>query len=528
MTKNSKKKRIKLSHKNKNSLYHRRGPQQRFFYRSFPFLASFLLVLKASYSLLSKLFLNYQIMALQFYNTATRSKEPFTLPEGVPAVRIYCCGPTVYHFAHIGNLRTYIFEDFLRRTLEYYGFTVNHVVNITDVGHLTSDGDDGDDKMEKGALRTGKTVWEVADYYTQAFMKDWKALNIVEPSIWCKATDHIQEQIQLVQTLEKKGYTYRTSDGIYFDSAKFPRYPDFAHLDVENLQQGSRIDMGEKRSATDFALWKFSPQDQKRAMEWDSPWGIGFPGWHIECSAMAMHHLGETLDIHCGGSDHVRVHHTNEIAQSECATGKPFARFWMHGEFLRMGSDKMSKSAGEFLTVSLLQEKGFNPLDYRLFALTSHYRNYLNFTWEALESARESLKSLHKKTDALIGKAGLIQSELALRFKNEFQEAIGDDLNMPKALGILNSMLKENLEESEKAALVLDFDRVLGLNLGSIREEYAPKQENVDVFKIDALISLRNEARKNKNWAESDRIRDELKSMNITIKDGPNGTEWSL
>jgi cysteinyl-tRNA synthetase len=205
-------------------------------------------------------------MALQFYNTATRSKEPFTLPEGVPAVRIYCCGPTVYHFAHIGNLRTYIFEDFLRRTLEYYGFAVNHVVNITDVGHLTSDGDDGDDKMEKGALRTGKTVWEVADYYTQTFMKDWKALNIIEPSIWCKATDHIQQQIQLVKTLEEKGYTYRTSDGIYFDSAKFPRYPDFAHLDVENLQQGSRIEMGEKRSATDFALWKFSPRSE-RAME---------------------------------------------------------------------------------------------------------------------------------------------------------------------------------------------------------------------------------------------------------------------
>src|SRR5574344_2038544 len=467
-------------------------------------------------------------MPLNFYNTASLKKAPFTLPAGENTVKMYCCGPTVYHFAHLGTLRTYIFEDTLCRTLEYYGYKLNHIVNITDVGHLTSDGDTGEDKMEKGAARTGKSVWEVAKFYTDAFMADWHALNIKEPTRWTRATDHIKEQIDLVKVLEEKGYTYRTSDGIYFDSLKFPRYADFARLDVENLRKGSRIDMGEKHAATDFALWKFSPTDKKRLMEWDSPWGVGFPGWHIECSAMAMKYNGPTLDIHCGGTDHIRVHHTNEIAQSECATGKPFARFWMHGEFLRMGSDKMSKSAGEFLTVSLLQEKGFNPLDYRLFALTSHYRNYLNFTWEALESARESLKSLHKKTDVLIGKADLIQSELALRFKNEFQEAIGDDLNMPKALGILNSMLKENLEESEKAALVLDFDRVLGLNLGSIREEYAPKQENVDVLKIDALISLRNEARKNKNWAESDRIRDELKSMNITIKDGPNGTEWSL
>lgn len=466
-------------------------------------------------------------MALHLYNTATRSKELFSLPEGQSAVRLYCCGPTVYHFAHIGNLRTYIFEDSLRRVLEYYGYAVNHVVNITDVGHLTSDGDDGDDKMEKGAARTGKSVWEVADFYTEAFMKDWKALNIIEPSIWCKATDHIQEQIALVQKLEEKGYTYRTSDGIYFDSAKFPRYPDFAHLDVENLQQGSRVDMGEKRTVTDFALWKFSPENQKRAMEWDSPWGIGFPGWHIECSAMAMHHLGSTLDIHCGGSDHVRVHHTNEIAQSECATGKPFSRFWLHGEFLRMGSDKMSKSAGEFLTVSLLMEKGFNPLDYRLFALTSHYRNYLNFTWEALESAREGFKNLHKKTDALIGKAGKIESERAQQWQNKFKEAIGDDLNMPKALGILNGVLKDDLADCEKAALVLDFDLVLGLCLDHPRKDYASKKDVVDASKVEELISLRATARASKNWAESDRLRDELKLMNVTIKDGPEGTTWS-
>jgi cysteinyl-tRNA synthetase len=468
-------------------------------------------------------------VALQFYNTATRKKELFTLPEGVPAVRMYCCGPTVYHFAHIGNLRTYIFEDFLVRTLKYYDFKVNHIVNITDVGHLTSDADDGDDKMEKGAAREGKSVWDIAKFYTDAFMADCKRLNIQEPTRWTRATEHIQEQIELVKTLEEKGYTYRTSDGIYFDSLKFPRYADFARLDVENLRKGSRIDMGEKKNATDFALWKFSPTDKKRAMEWDSPWGIGFPGWHIECSAMAMKYNGPTLDIHCGGTDHIRVHHTNEIAQSECANGVPFARFWMHGEFLRLDGSKMSKSSGEFLTVSLLMEKGFNPLDYRYFALGSHYRNYLNFSYESLESAREALKSLHKKTDPLIGKATCIETEKAKAIQNEFRDAIGDDLNMPRALGILNTMLKSDLDDGEKAALVLDMDKIFGLKLDEPREEFEKKADaSIDVAKIESLIALRKAARENKDWAESDRIRDELASMNVVIKDSKEGTTWEI
>ena len=467
-------------------------------------------------------------MALQFYNTASRKKELFTLPEGVPAVRMYCCGPTVYHFAHIGNLRTYIFEDFLVRTLKYYGFKVNHIVNITDVGHLTSDADDGDDKMEKGAAREGKSVWDIAKFYTDAFMADCKRLNIQEPTRWTRATEHIQEQIDLVKTLEEKGFTYRTSDGIYFDSLKFPRYADFARLDVENLRKGSRIDMGEKKNATDFALWKFSPTDKKRAMEWDSPWGVGFPGWHIECSAMAMKYNGPTLDIHCGGTDHIRVHHTNEIAQSECANGVPFSRFWMHGEFLRLDGSKMSKSSGEFLTVSLLMEKGFNPLDYRYFALGSHYRNYLNFSYESLEGAREALKSLHKKTDPLIGKATSIESEKAKVFQNEFCEAIGDDLNMPRALGILNTMLKSDLDDGEKAALVLDMDKIFGLKLDEPREEFEKKIDVVDVEKIESLIAARKVARENKNWAESDRIRDELAAMNVMIKDSKEGTTWEI
>lgn len=475
------------------------------------------------------LFSYIKIMALIFYNTASRKKEPFTLAPGEDFVKMYCCGPTVYHFAHIGNLRTYIFEDTLCRTLEYYGYKLKHIVNITDVGHLTSDQDTGEDKMEKGALRTGKTVWEVAQFYMDAFFKDWHRLNIEEPTLWCRATEHIKQQIDLVKVLEEKGYTYRTSDGIYFDSLKFPRYADFARLDVENLRKGSRIDMGEKHAATDFALWKFSPTDKKRLMEWDSPWGVGFPGWHIECSAMAMNYLGPTLDIHCGGTDHIRVHHTNEIAQSECATGKPFARFWMHGEFLRLGDAKMSKSSGEFLTVDLLEDKGFNSLDYRLFALTSHYRNYLNFSWEALESAREALKSLHKKTDPLMGKATKIESEEAKKWQNEFKDAIGDDLNMPRALGLLNSVLKTELPEGEKAALVLDFDRVLGLKLDEPRKEIAKKPDADavdDSAEIESLISQRTEARKSKNWQESDRIRDLLKEKGIEIKDGPQGTTW--
>ena len=403
---------------------------------------------------------------LRLYNTASRRVEPFTLPEGQPEVRVYCCGPTVYHFAHIGNLRTYVFEDILRRTLEYYGLKVKHVVNITDVGHLTSDEDSGEDKMEKGAARTGKSVWEVADFYTQAFFKDIQRLNILQPSVWCKATDHIQEQIDLVQTLSQKGFTYQTADGIYFDSSKFSRYPEFARLDIDGLRDGLRIDMGDKKNPTDFALWKFSPKDTKRAMEWPSPWGVGFPGWHIECSAMAQKHLGKTLDIHCGGTDHIRVHHTNEIAQSECANGVPFARFWMHGEFLRMGaSDKMSKSSGEFLTLDVLIRDGYHPMDYRLLALTSHYRNYLNFSFEALDNSRESLKSLRKKTDPLIGQGGSIGSTKAKEWQAKFREAMGDDLNTSKALGILNLMLKDDLQDYEKSALVRDFDSVLGLGL---------------------------------------------------------------
>jgi cysteinyl-tRNA synthetase len=464
--------------------------------------------------------------ALFLYNTASRSKERFTLPQDVPEVRMYACGPTVYHYAHIGNLRTYLFEDLLRRSLEYFDFKVHHVMNITDVGHLTSDQDEGEDKMEKGAARVGKSVWEVAEFYTKKFKEDLERLNVLPPVVWCKATDHIEEQIELIKKLEEKGYTYRTEDGIYFDSLKFPRYADFARLDIAGLKNGARIDSGEKKFTTDFALWKFSPKDSKRAMEWDSPWGSGFPGWHIECSAMAMRFLGETIDIHCGGTDHIRIHHTNEIAQSECATGKQFSRFWMHGEFLRESNlEKMSKSVGDFLTLDFLIKRGFDPIAYRLFSLTSHYRNYLNFSWDAMESAQESLNALRKKTEPFIGLKGKANSLDAYEWRSKFRECIADDLNSSAAIGVLNLMLSDlALDSNEKAALVDEFDSVLGFQL--LKKVKKAERPMEDIEKIEAIIEERSFARSVKNFAESDRLRDVLLKLGAVIKDDKDGTSW--
>ncbi|HKP95278.1 MAG TPA: cysteine--tRNA ligase [Fibrobacteria bacterium] len=466
---------------------------------------------------------------ISLYDTATRKQQPFTtLHPGV--VNMYCCGPTVYHFAHIGNLRTFVFEDLLRRVLDYHGYTVNHIVNITDVGHLTSDADTGEDKMEKGAAREGKTVWEIADFYTQAFLKDWKRLGLKEPSRWTKATDHIPEQIALVKVLEEKGYAYVIpGDGVYFDTARFPRYADFAGLDVRGLQEGARIGVTEgKRNPTDFALWKISPTDVRRAMEWDAPWGRGFPGWHVECSAMAMKHLGPTLDIHCGGSDLIRVHHTNEIAQSEGATGVTFSRFWLHGGWLLeapaedgSGGGKMSKSAGEFVTLDFLVKKGYGAMDYRYMCLGAHYRGYLNFSWEGLETARDSLRSLRRRTDPLIGRASAIASDNALGWQRRFLEAVYDDLGFPQGLAVLNQMLKDpDLLEGEKAALVRDFDRLLGLGL----ENREARAETALPGPLSALLEERKDARRNKDWKRSDEIRDLLKGKGFGVKDNPDGT----
>jgi cysteinyl-tRNA synthetase len=398
------------------------------------------------------------------------------------------------------------------------------------VGHLTSDADTGEDKMEKGAAREGKSVWDIAEFYTQSFMKDWERLNMAQPSQWTKATAHIPEQIALVKTLQDKGFAYVIpDDGVYFDTAKFPRYADFAGLDIRGLQEGARIGVTEgKRNPTDFALWKISPKDVKRAMEWDSPWGVGFPGWHAECSAMAMKHLGDTLDIHCGGTDLIRVHHTNEIAQSECATGHTFSRFWMHGSWLveqpaedGTGGGKMSKSSGEFVTLDLLIKKGYGAMDYRYFCLSAHYRQYLNFSWEAMDTARDSLKSLRRKTDPLIGRATAIASDNALGWQRRFLEAAYDDLGFPQAMAAVNLMLKDpDLLEGEKAALIRDFDRILGLGL-TVKEERA---EATLPGPLAALLEERKEARATKNWKRSDEIRDLLKSKGFGIKDNPDGS----
>jgi cysteinyl-tRNA synthetase len=388
-------------------------------------------------------------------------------------------------------------------------------MNITDVGHLVSDADTGEDKMEKGSRRTGKSAWEIADQYTRAFQNDMHHLNMIEPTIWCKATDHIQEQIDLVKCIEEKGYTYRTSDGIYFDTSKQPDYGFMARLDVEGLQAGSRIDMGEKHNPTDFALWKFSPKDKKRQMEWDSPWGVGFPGWHIECSAMSAKYLGTYFDIHCGGEDHISVHHTNEIAQTEACYGTRLANFWMHGFFLQIEEDRMSKSSGEFLRIQSLIDRGYDPLSYRYFALNANYRSKLTFAWEGLDGAQTSLERLRNAVYDM-GEPGTVDEE----YVDKFTDQVNDDLNMPRALAVTWDLVRSDLPDPTKKATLQIFDSVLGLNLIS----WQPKEESIPED-ILGLIDQRQKARENKNWAEADEIRDQLATAGYQVKDTPDGPQ---
>ncbi len=459
-------------------------------------------------------------MTIKLYNTLSRAKEEF-VPLKPGQAGMYTCGPTVYDHAHIGNLRTYVFEDVLRRVLEYNGLQVNHVMNITDVGHLESDADSGEDKMEKGSRRTGKTAWEIAGEYTEAFKSDLGSLNIQEPHIWCKATDHIKEQIETIRCIEQKGYTYRTSDGIYFDTAKLKKYGVLTNIVVQDLLAGARIDMGEKKHPTDFALWKFSPEGVKRQMEWESPWGQGFPGWHIECSAMAAKYLGPLFDIHCGGEDAIAVHHTNEIAQTQACHGTNLANYWLHGYFLQLGQEKMAKSSGEFLTLQTLMDKGYDPLAYRYFCFTGHYRSQLSFTYESLTAAQRALENLRsevKRLDPTPGPSPEGRGETVEKRKKKFLEAINDDLNMPQVLAILWDLLKDNsLDAAQKLGLIKDFDRVLGLKLTETTEGSAIPAE------IEDLILRRQEARAAKNWAESDRLRNEISNLGYVVEDGPKG-----
>jgi cysteinyl-tRNA synthetase len=457
---------------------------------------------------------------LFLYNTLSRSKEEFK-PIKPGEVGLYTCGPTVYNYAHIGNLRTYIFEDILKRVLVYNGYRVKHVMNITDVGHLTGDRDMGEDKMEKGAQREGKTAWDIAEYYTQAFRQDIIHLNILEPDIWVKATDTIDEQIALVKTLEEKGYTYQTGDGIYFDTSKFENYTKLSHQNLEALQEGARVEKNpEKRNATDFALWKFSPPDTQRQMEWDSPWGVGFPGWHLECSVMSMKFLADHLDIHCGGTDHIDVHHTNEIAQSEAATGKVFFNFWMHGAFLIIsGGKKMAKSEGNFLTLeNAFLKQGFNPLAYRFAAFLTHYRKPMEYSDEGIEAARNGLLHLQNQVRqiaiAAVDESGVTANP---EFKNKFLQAINDDLNMPRAMAVVQEMLKSTMADSEKYATVLDYDRVLGFNLGQLDKAQTLPQA------VQELVEARKNAREAKDFATSDRLRDEIEALGYMVQDVKDG-----
>jgi cysteinyl-tRNA synthetase len=458
-------------------------------------------------------------MELYLYNTLTRKKEIFK-PIQDKEVGLYTCGPTVYNFAHIGNLRTFIFEDILKRALLYNGYRVKHIMNITDVGHLTGDRDMGEDKMEEGAQREGKTAWEIAEFYTQASKQDMAHLNILEPTLWSKATDTIPEQIELIKTLEDKGFTYNISDGIYFDTSKFEGYTKLSNQDLEALKEGARVERNpEKRNATDFALWKFSPEGVKRQMEWDSPWGVGFPGWHIECSAMSMKFLGDQLDIHCGGVDHIDVHHTNEIAQSEAATGNKFFNFWMHGAFLIIsGGKKMAKSDGNFLTLdSTFIQNGIDPLVYRFATYQTHYRKPMEYSEEAVQAAQNGLEHLRNQVRSLMGIGMNDKASVNDEYKQKFIKELNDDLNMPRTLASVQETLKSDMDDSEKLSTVLDFDRVLGLDLdkATVSEELP---EN-----IQQKIAARKKARAEKNWALSDQLRNEIQALGYVVQDAKDG-----
>jgi cysteinyl-tRNA synthetase len=453
--------------------------------------------------------------ALSLYDNYTRSLRPFAPLEANGEVGLYTCGPTVYDFQHVGNYRTFLFEDGLKRVLEWNGYRVRHVMNITDVGHLTSDADTGEDKMEKGARRTGKTAWEIAGLYTDAFLADLDLLNIERPTILCKATDHIAEQIAFIADIERNGFAYRTPDGVYFDTSRQPGYGHLARLDVKGLDAGRRVELGDKRHATDFALWKFSPPGEQRQMEWESPWGRGFPGWHIECSAMAQKYLGDYFDIHCGGEDHISVHHTNEIAQTEARCGTRLANFWMHGYFLLSNDAKMAKSAGEFLRLQALVDRGYDPLAYRYLCLTAHYRSQLNFTWDALDAAATGLERMRTGVHALRD-APAADPDAAL--VERFTAEVNDDLNLPRALAVAWEALRGGLPDGVRRATLLAFDAVFGLRLAA----WAPRQEAIPP-EIAALAQARLAARKAKDWVGSDRLREEIRAGGWEIEDGPGG-----
>jgi cysteinyl-tRNA synthetase len=450
---------------------------------------------------------------LKLWNTATRTLEEVQ-PIKLGHIGMYACGPTVYQRAHIGNLRAYLMEDVLRRTIEANGISVRHVVNITDVGHLTDDADAGQDKMEKASQTTGESAWEIARRFTNLFIEDLKRLGIEMPTVMPKATENIPEQIEIIQKLEEKDFAYKTTDGIYFDTAKFTDYGKLSGQPLEEKEEGARIATNvEKRNPTDFALWKFSPTNEKRQMEWSSPWGIGFPGWHIECSAMARKELGQPFDIHAGGVDHIPVHHENEIAQSVAAYGEKLANLWFHVEFLLVDGQKMSKSLGNTFTLDDLAEKGFDAFDLRYFLLGAHYRQKQNFTWEALQAAKNARRKLIQTVrDWKTPLIGCVDLEA------EFLLAMHDDLNTPKALAVVWKTVDADRPSEEKAETILKMDAILGLGLKDVVGKAIAVPSN-----IQNLMDARQMARDEKNWSESDRLRDEIAELGWAVEDGKDG-----
>lgn len=466
-------------------------------------------------------------MQFNLYNSLSRSVENFE-PLHPPKVGLYTCGMTVYDYAHIGHGRKYVGDDILRRTLTRFGYDVTHVQNVTDVGHLVSDADSGEDKLEKGAKKQGKTVWEVAEYFTKHFYDSMDKLNILRPTIICKATEHIPEQIALVQKLMDKGFAYDTPEAVYFDVSKFPKYDTlFGNQALSEKKTAVReeVQTGEhKKNPADFALWfKRVGRFSDHVMHWDSPWGDGFPGWHIECSAMSMKYLGESYDIHTGGIDHITVHHPNEIAQSEAATGKPLAKYWVHFAFLMVDGKKMSKSLGNYYTIEDVFAKHIDPLALRYFYLTAHYRKSLNFTWDALSAAENSLAELRRQIERLRESSRNVLSSEKLdkvnAFRNKFDSALSDDMNMPEALAVIWEMLKSNVPAPDKYDLLLDFDEVLGLNLKS--QITMSKQEIPE--EILLLANKREELRKAKKFDEADVVRKQIEEKGYIVEDSSSG-----
>lgn len=464
---------------------------------------------------------------MKLYNTMTKQVEEFK-PFDENLVTMYTCGPTVYHYAHIGNLRTYIFEDVLEKSLKYIGYNVKRVMNITDVGHLANDSDDGEDKMLAGAKREKKSVLEIAEFYTDEFFKDTEELNIVKPEIVEKATNHIDKYIEMVDRLLESGHAYESEGNIYFDITKAHNYYKLSGKKEEDLIIGAREDVEHdhaKKNPFDFGLWFTASKFEDQALKWDTKYGIGYPGWHIECSGIALSYLGEYLDIHCGGVDNIFPHHTNEIAQSEAILGHKWCNFWVHGEHLNDETGKMSKSKGEFLTLSLLKEKGYNPLVYRFFCLKSHYRNQLVFNYESMDMVTNEFNKLIQKIKNIKNnQEGQIQEEKIAKYQNEFKEALKNDINTSSAITTLFNVIKdEELNNTTKTYLINDFDNVLSLNLTKEKEI----DEELEKYILEK-IEERNEAKKNKNYSLADSIREELKEQGIIIKDSKEKTEYEL